>query len=70
MIMGSGIFFFCVVSSAWYEIRNTDNWEQLVPLIVTSYILTIFTTVWWLLFLECSQKFVCGYSVGAWYFDE
>lgn len=70
MILGCGIFFFCVVSSAWYEIRNSPDWEQHVPLIVTSYVLSGFTTVWWLIFMECSQKFVAGYSVGAWYFDE
>lgn len=70
LVIGMGLFSFCVISSAWYEIRNEPGWEAHVPLIMTSYGLTLFTTVWWLQFLECSQKFICGYSVGAWYFDE
>lgn len=70
VVICMGIFSFCIISSAWYELRETPHWEDQMPLIFASYILTIFTTVWWLLFLECSQKFICGYSVGAWYFDE
>lgn len=70
IVLGFGVFFFCIISSAWYEIRETPELERLQPLIVVSYTLTIFTTVWWLLFFECCQKFLTGYCVAGWYFDE
>lgn len=69
--MGIGVFAFCIVSSAWYEIRHQPGgYDDKIPLILASYIMVFFTTIWWLEFLENAHKFISGYSVGAWYFDE
>lgn len=70
VILGFGAFFFCIVSSAYYVLRHKPDYGDYVPLIATSYLLVIFCTLWWLMFLDSCQKFIAGYSVGAWYFDE
>lgn len=70
IIMGCGVFFFCIISSAYYELRHNADWDQFQVLIFSAYGFTGFTTLWWVMFLECCQKFIAGYSVGAWYFDE
>lgn len=65
-----GAFGFAVVSAAWLKTRDRDDWEDFMVLVIISYMAVIFMTMWWLNFIQCAMKFIVGYSVGAWYFDE